>query len=343
MRCTDNRRKRRAYIRRQKRKRIIIKMVLCLFILCAAAGYLVYKDYHKTENLAREYEAEVYKTSLYEGELYAKDLCVVSENIDAKNAPDSNEFTSAALFDVNGVSTNYAYNVHEKLYPASVTKIITALVALENADISDMVTVKVGAEDFAADESVAGIKKGDQMTLEALLYGLLLQSGNDCAESIAYHVAGGIDEFVDMMNERAEELMATNSHFMNPSGLHDDNHYTTAYDIYLIFNECIKNEEFVKIISADSYTADIKSADGTKQETKWEPSHFYAHDKAEMPKSAEIVGGKTGTTQKAGSCLVLLDKSPDGNPYVSIVMGAQAKDILYKNMTTLINLIQESQ
>lgn len=342
MRCTDNKRKRRSYIRRRRRKRIIIKMVLFLFILCTVAGYLVYKDFNKTKNLAAEYEAETYKISLYEGKLYAKDLCVVSENIDAESAPDSNEFTSAALFDLDGASTNYAYNVHEKLYPASVTKILTALVALENADVSEMVTVKAGAEDFAADESVAGIKKGDQMTLDALLYGLLLHSGNDCAESIAYHVAGGIDEFVGMMNERAEELMATESHFMNPSGLHDDNHYTTAYDIYLIFNECIKNKEFVKIISTDSYTANIKGADGTEREIKWEPSHFYAHDKAEMPKSAEIVGGKTGTTQKAGSCLVLLDKSPDGNPYVSVVMGAQTKDILYKNMTTLINLIQES-
>lgn len=84
-----------------------------------------------------------------------------------------------------------------------------------------------------------------------------------------------------MMNAEAKKLMATNSHFVNPSGLHDDNHYTTAYDLYLIFNECIKHDEFVKIINSSSYTAHITAADGTKRDVKWEPTNYYAKGEAD--------------------------------------------------------------
>lgn len=346
MKCTDNSRRRRMRARRRRRKKILRLMILLLLCLCVGTGYLICSKIVRKEHLAADYAQEHYNASVYKGELFAEDLCVVTENVTGSVSEDTDlktdSLTSAALFNVTDATADYAYNVHEELYPASVTKIMTALLALENADISETVTVQVGAEDFAADESVAGIKKGDQMTLEALLYGLLLDSGNDCAESIAYYIAGDKDKFADMMNERAAELMATKTHFTNPSGLHDSLHYTTAYDIYLIFNACIKNETFVKIIQTASYQADITGADGVKRQITWTPSHYYAQNKAEKPENAEIVGGKTGTTSNAGNCLVLLDQSEDGEPYISIVMGAESKDLLYQDMTALIQEIPES-
>ncbi len=343
MRCTDNNRRKRMRARRRRQKRILRIMILCLLLLIGGAVYLFVSKFTGGKALAAKYEAEHYNASIYKGKLFAEDLCVVSEDIDSPSGPDTSSLTSAGLFDVEGANTQFAFNVHEELYPASVTKILTALLAIENADLSEEVTTEIGAEDFAPDESVANIRRGDMLTLDALLYGLLLESGNDCAEAIAYHVAGSLEDFADMMNERAAELMATNTHFKNPSGLHDDDHYTTAYDVYLIFNECIKHEEFVKIIGTDSYTADITGADGVKRSLVWKPSHFYAQQKASLPSAADVVGGKTGTTKKAGNCLVLLNRTKEGRPFISVVMGAETKDILYADMTKLINGIAVSE
>lgn len=263
-----------------------------------------------------------------------------------ENAPSTDTLKAAALFDVDGRNTDFAYKIHEKMYPASLTKLMTALVAFDSgADLSETVVVSSNADSgrFALDEQTCGIKEGDQLSLESLLYGLLVYSGNDNAVAIAEHVGGSVDKFAEMMNAKAQEIMATDSHFVNPNGLHNENHYTTAYDIYLIFNECIKNDKFMEIIQADSYEADVKRADGSNIIIKWEPTSYYALGEAELPKSGKIIGGKTGTTLKAGNCLVLLDESDSGKPFISIVMGAETKEILYQDMTALIEGIPDGE
>ena len=299
----------------------------------------------KQEEVAVTYETKNYNTSLYEAELFASDLCVASADITLEGAPETTGLHAAALFDVNNKKTDFAYRVHERLYPASTTKIMTALVAIKNADLSDIVTVSSAADvnTFAADESTCGIHVGDQMTLLDLLYGLLLQSGNDNAVAIAEHVGGSVENFVQMMNDEAQNLMATNTHFVNSNGLHNNNHYTTAYDLYLIFNECIKYDEFIQMIQADSYTADITAADGTVRQDTWELTNFYATGEAALPENATIIGGKTGTTSLAGNCLILLEKDANDNPYISIVMGADTKALLYQDMTALINGIPTNE
>ena len=130
---------------------------------------------------------------------------------------------------------------------------------------------------------------------------------------------------------------------MNSNGLHDENHYTTAYDLYLIFQACIQYEEFVDIISTKQYTVEIKGADGQTRRDNWEQTNFYATGEAALPQNALIVGGKTGTTKKAGNCLILLEKDSKDDPYISIVMGAGSKELLYQNMTALINGIPVSE
>lgn len=324
---------------------MIRRMTFLLLLLCVVAAVLYLTNNKKNQHLAADYETEHYNTSLYRGNLYAADLCVASENVDMEKAPDTGVLKAAGLFDVNGAVTDYAYDVHKKMYPASTTKIMTALVAIKNGNLSDVVTVSKNADSssFAADEQTCGIKAGDELTMEALLNGLLLYSGNDNAVAIAEYVGGSVDEFAEMMNDQAQELMATNTHFVNPSGLHNEDHYTTAYDLYLIFNECIKHDEFKEIIQKDSYTAKIKGSDGTSREIKWEPTNYYATGEAESPVNAKVVGGKTGTTLKAGNCLILLDESKDKKPFISVVMGAQSKELLYQNMTTLIQGIQDTK
>lgn len=318
---------------------------LCKLAILLTSFAVLASGCKKAEEVSVVYETQNYNKSIYEGELFSDDLCVASADITLEGAPDISGLHAAALFDINQSKTDFAFQVHERLYPASTTKIMTALVAIKNADLSDIVTVSQAADarSFAADESTCGIQAGDQMTLSDLLYGLLLQSGNDNAVAIAEHVGGSVEAFVQMMNEEAQNLMATQTHFVNPNGLHDENHYTTAYDLYLIFNECIKHEEFLEMIQADSYTANITGADGTVRQENWEPTNFYATGDAALPENATIIGGKTGTTTPAGNCLILLEKDSSDNPYISIIMGADTKTLLYQDMTALINGIPANE
>ncbi len=311
-------------------------IVICILFLSGCG---------KDEDVTVVYETENYNKDIYRGSLFAEDLCVVSQDVSMEGAPDTSGLHALALFDLNGRKTDCAYKVHERLFPASTTKIMTALLALKYGELSDMITVSANASStsFAADESICGIKTGDQLTLLDLLRGLMMESGNDAAVAIAEYIAGSSEAFAQMMNDEARNLMATHTHFMNSNGLHDENHYTTAYDLYLIFQACIQYEEFVDIISTKQYTVEIKGADGQTRRDNWEQTNFYATGEAALPQNALIVGGKTGTTKKAGNCLILLEKDSKDDPYISIVMGAGSKELLYQNMTALINGIPVSE
>lgn len=318
----------------------LISVLLLTVVMATGCGIT---DLLGTKNVVSEYEAENYNKDLYTGKLFASDLCVASGDISLSgiSSDETNTLHSAALFDVDRKKVDFSYQMFDKIYPASTTKIMTALVALENADLSDVVTVSQNADmnSFAADEATCGIKAGDKITLSDLLYGLLLHSGNDNATAIAEYVGGSMDGFAEMMNKEAAKLMATGTHFVNSNGLHNDNHYTTAYDLYLIFNECIKHDDFVKIINSSSYTAHITGADGTKRDVEWEPTNYYAKGEATPPDNVTIIGGKTGTTKGAGNCLILLTKDSSGNPYISIIMGAGSKPLLYQDMTSMLSKI----
>lgn len=343
MRCTD--RSKRYMKARKRRDRWVRCLSVILIALCIAAGYIYYqKEIIKPEYLAMEYEAAKYETTLYQGELYARDLCVAAEDVSLEGAPDTSGVKAAALFDVDSAETDFAYHIHDRLYPASTTKILTALVAIKNGDLSDTVTVSKAADcaNFASDEQICGIKAGDQMSLGDLMYGLILYSGNDNAVAIAEHIAGSEEAFAQMMNEQAGALMATNSHFVNSNGLHDPDHYTTAYDLYLIFNECIKHEEFVNILQTSSHTVHITGADGSVRDVTWEPTNYYALGQAEPPTNVTIIGGKTGTTKNAGNCLILLNKDQNQQSHISVVMGAASKGILYQNMTAMIQAMPDN-
>ena len=320
----------------------LISVLLLTVVMATGCGIT---DLLGTKNVVAEYEAENYNKDLYTGKLFASDLCVASGDISLSgiSSDETNTLHSAALFDVDRKKVDFSYQMFDKIYPASTTKIMTALVALENADLSDVVTVSQNADmnSFAADEATCGIKAGDKITLSDLLYGLLLHSGNDNATAIAEYVGGSMDGFAEMMNKEAAKLMATGTHFVNSNGLHNDNHYTTAYDLYLIFNECIKHDDFVKIIMAKSHTAKVTGNDGTIRSITWEPTNFYATGDAKKPDNVTVIGGKTGTTQLAGNCLILLTKDKNDHPYISIVMKADTKPLLYKDMTAIVEAIPE--
>ena len=229
--------------------------------------------------------------------------------------------------------------MHDRLFPASTTKILTLYLALKYGTLSDEVTVSKNAVSVPSDSSVAGLREGEQLTLEDLLYGLMLPSGNDSAVAIAEHISGSVDAFVQLMNQEANALVATNSHFVNPHGYHDKDHYTTAYDLYLIFNQGIQNEKFVDIISSPSYTTDIKEPDGSVRSVTWRQSNLFVNGTRTAPENVTVVGGKTGTTDEAGACLVLYEQDSQSRPYISVVMGAESKNALYTTMDSLLSTI----
>lgn len=273
------------------------------------------------------------------GDFFAKDLCVAgSEDLLSANVTDSLS-EAAGLFDVSGKTVKFGKNIHEKLYPASTTKILTSYVALKHGDLSAKATVTAEELQLEEGSSTCGLSVGDTISLEQLLYGLMLCSGNDAANVIADLVSGSTEDFAKLMNEEANALGATNSHFINPHGLHDENHYTTVYDMYLIFQAAIKDEQFLKVIGASSYTAEYTNAGGETITREWKNTNKYISGEETTPEGIQVVGGKTGTTNAAGNCLVLLSSKNDGNSYISIVYKADSRENLYVEMTELLKEI----
>ena len=195
---------------------------------------------------------------------------------------------SAVLMDAESGRVLYAHDAHHPRLIASTTKLLTALVAAEQAaDLDETVTVK--GEWLGSEGSSIYLRAGEEITLRGLLYGLLLQSGNDAAMAVACHIAGSEADFVALMNQKAEELGMKNSSFANPSGLNDDNHYSTAYDLALLARACLNNKTVAEICATQAVTV------GTRT--------FINHNKL-LSRYEGCVGMKTGYTEKAGRTLV---------------------------------------
>lgn len=272
------------------------------------------------------------------GRGFAADLCVPSEisdfNTDGVNAE------AFALFDVSGDRIVSQKNLFEKVYPASTTKIMTCLLALELCDMSEYITVPEESKITVAGSSMADLKPGDRMTVEDMLYALMVPSGNDAAAALAVYIGGSLDNFADIMNRRARELGATHTHFANPHGLPDENHYTTVYDMYLIFNEAIKNDDFCRIASTAERSARFtNSSELIDRSAVWTTGNGFLNGKYSLNDRLSVVAGKTGHTNAAGYCLVLSEADDNGNRFISIVMKADIYENLYNGMKKLTDKI----
>lgn len=268
---------------------------------------------------------------------FADDLCVVTDESGYDGSGIDAE--AAAVFDIDKEVVVYSKNAFEKMYPASITKVMTAIIAIEQGNMSDEVVVTKDAVITEAGASLCGIKPGDRVTMEQLLYGLMMPSGNDAANAIAVHIAGDLDSFYEMMNERAAALGATQTHFMNANGLNNEEHYTTAYDLYLIFNEALKLPLFREVIGTSSYTADYTDISGNPVSKTWTVGNWYMNGERTAPEGLTVIGGKTGTTKAAGYCLIMASEDQAGHDYISVVLKAASRDNLYNNMTNIITKI----
>jgi len=224
-------------------------------------------------------------------------------------------------------------NYNTKMYPASLTKIMTLIVAVENIqDLSDTVLITPEMVDpmIEQEASRAGFIAGETPTLEQVLYGIILPSGADASIAAACYVAGSEDAFVEMMNKKAEEMGLKNTHFTNTVGLHDPRHYSTAEDIAVILNYALKNETCRKVLS--TYQYQIPPTEYNPEGLLLESTVFSRMEGTEMP-GVIIKGGKTGFTDQAGQCLATFAEA-NGKTYVLIYSGGTSRwNIVYDTLS----------
>lgn len=211
---------------------------------------------------------------------------------------------SAIVMEANTGMILYAKDIEEKNYPASITKIVTALIALENCELDEEVTYSYNATHSIEYGSSSIARTEDEiLTVEESLYALMLSSANECANALAEHIAGSTEKFAEIMNEKAKELGCVNTHFSNANGLHDENHYTCAYDMALLTRAAIANEDFRRISGTDYYTL---RATNKNDEELWMQNHHHmiAPYKTSKYLDDTVFSGKTGYTSDALNTLV---------------------------------------
>lgn len=247
---------------------------------------------------------------------------------------------AAVLIDYDTGRILYQKNMHEKLYPASTTKIMTAILALENGNLNDYVTIDEEIIKLTYGSHIA-LDYGEKLTLEQLLNAMLIASANDSALAIAKHIGGTIDNFVKMMNEKARELGAFNTNFVNPNGLHDDSHVSTAYDLAIIGKYAMQFAEFREIVTKVNYEIPPTNVKNETRYLKLTNKLLYSQEKVEIDgelipiKYPYALGVKTGYTSKAKNCLVSYAEKDDQR-LLAVVLKANGNEV-YKNTIELLN------
>lgn len=253
---------------------------------------------------------------------------------DPTRAPDlvSN---AAIVIDASTGQILYEKNAHEKKYPASITKILTTIIALEhNLDFNETITMSENSIwGVERDSTLIGLDVGEKVTIGDLVYATMVKSANECAYALAEVVAGDIESFSKLMNEKAQEIGCTDTHFITPNGLHDENHYTTAYDMALITKYALQNDTFRDIAGTLSYTV---PATNLTDETRplWNgnkminPAEPYYYEYCE--------GGKTGYTSMANNTLVTFAKK-DGLELICVTMDCDGAKYCYSDSKALYN------
>ena len=240
------------------------------------------------------------------------------------NTKQINIYSDAAiLMDSSSEMILYDKNSSERMYPASTTKVMTAILALENCNLNDKVKVNYSAlSSVPSGYSIASLQTDEELTVYELLQVLLVHSANDAANVLAEHISGSISEFSNLMNAKAIELGCTDTHFVNPSGIHNNDHYSTAKDLAIIMKYCMKNSDFRKIVSMPSCTiaetnkSDKRTFTNTNgliinNSSKSSSNYYYEY----------CIGGKTGYTSQAKNCLISVS-SKDDLELICVILGA---------------------
>ena len=316
-----------------KRYVYVVISTMLLASLCGCSNSSLPLAYERTANVANAM-SEDQRT-----DAFASDLCVINGNYTAGTSVSIEDQSAAGLFDVNHNKVIYSKNIHERLNPASLTKIMTALIAIKYGNTEDTIVCTENVKIDEAGATVCGLKAGDTLTLNQALHALLISSANDAAIAIAEHIGGSVEGFAGMMNEEAVLLGATNSHFVNPHGLTENEHYVTAYDMYLVMNAAMQYELFNQIIHMSEYSTIYYNSNGEEKEMEFKSTNLFFREDYSAPDKITVIGGKTGTTNAAGNCLILLTKDTAGNPYISVLLKVSERGLMYEEMIDLLEEI----
>lgn len=319
---------------------LLVMALLCVsFAGCSNLDGDFVLPYTKNDSVARNNSMLYSQTK--KADIYTHTLAVATGN--NSDSLDSITASAALLIDKSNNQVIYENGSLDKLYPASITKILTALVVLEQEKVDDTVTISKAAVELSwPGAKMCGFAENDTIAMKDLLYALLLHSGNDAGVAIADHVSGSEEEFTKIMNSTALRLGATHSNFVNSHGLPNDEHYTSAYDLYLIFNECLKYDLFKEIINTKSYSITYADKDGNEKKLDFNNTNLFLNGTYSIPnENITVWGGKTGTTDKAGKCLILYsNNSLTETEYISVILKADTYENLYKQMGGLFELVE---
>ena len=274
-------------------KKKILVVIMLFFLFINISSIIVFADVEDEEEFDSNELQEIIETSVKPNE---------EPRINSK---------AAIIFDRTTKKVMWGKNENDKRAMASTTKIMTAIVVLENSNLTDVVTISKKAAGTGG--SRLKIKAGDKITVNDLLYGLMLKSGNDAAVALAQHVGGSVEGFAELMNKKALELGLTNSHFVTPHGLDSKEHYTTAYELALLTDYALSNPKFASVVKTKTYNISINGTTRTISNTNELLGNLYGVD-----------GVKTGFTGNAMRCLVT-SCSRDGHQIITVVLGADTK------------------
>lgn len=325
--------------KQKQRIRLLICMILIMSSLCGC-GALEYDIPYEADAQISGYNV-IFKEKAGVLGSFAEDLCVVTADVTEGIDADLSDAGAAALFDVSARDVMYAKNAHTRLQPASLTKIMTALVALKYGSKEQVLTATSAVNITESGAALCGLMAGDTMTLHQALHILLIKSANDVAMLIAENVGGSVEGFVKLMNEEAKAIGATNTCFQNPHGLTQENHYTTAYDLYLIFNAAMEYDLFQEIIHMSEYQTTFYDKAGAEKKLNIKSTNRFFKGDFTAPDKVTVIGGKTGTTNAAGHCLILMTRDINGNPYISVILRSTSSDVLYTEMIDLLDEIHK--
>ncbi len=330
----------------KKQKRSIWNKLLAVVIAAVAAlaavAFFVNYNNERALDISSPYADRIFTDNGNStAETFASKLVKARNYEDAEGFSLTDDSERALLFNTESLEAVYSHGIYERAYPASLTKIMTAILALKYGNPDDVVVMDSSDFDLEEGSQNSDMTAGDSVTMKQLTEVLLVHSANDAANAIARHISGSQESFVQLMNEEARSYGMTNTNFVNPHGLHDDAHYTCAYDVYLMLNKALEYKEFNEIIRMSSYTLNI-TRDGNVISYNYSSTNKFLNGEANAPEGVKVWGGKTGTTPEAGACLAISVQSEEGVPYIAVIMNSPKKTVLYDDMRSLLSLTGQS-
>ncbi len=322
------------------KKMISVVLIICIMLSavgCKSSEDELYALYSSTDNVVNVDIGE-YILGQSAPLLTEERLCI----IDSQELVEDPELdcNAAILIDLTENRFIQGQGIYDKVYPASLTKLLTAYLILKYGNLDDIVTID--ADNCGITESGAqliGFKKGDKISVENLLYCLLVYSGNDSGVALAKYLCGSEEAFCEKLNEEAKNLGCNGTNFTNPHGLHDKSHYTTVYDMYIILRACMNYETFRNISKVVDYEITYQDIEGKTVTKSFSTTNRFKLGKHKLPDGVTILGGKTGNTYAAGACLIQQISTASGKEYIVGVFGAQSVDLLYDQMYYLIDKV----